>query len=216
MLAGDELRQIARLLLVIAVAHDLVDAEVRMRAVRQPDRAGGARHFLHRHAMLEIAQAEPPIFLRRGDPVQAELPHLGPEVARKRVVAVDLRRARGDLLFGEAAGAVADHRGALAEIEVEGTGRVRDHGRGVRRGSEDTTLCAIGDAVQPFAAALAWAFWPAVISGPESRPSEDARHFRSKRRPLLFAVRGNGGAVLRPGKSVESAWTAHESQRSRW
>ncbi len=39
MLAGDEFGQIARLLRVIAVAHDLVDAEVGMRAVGQPDRA---------------------------------------------------------------------------------------------------------------------------------------------------------------------------------
>ncbi len=100
-----------------------------MRAVGQPDRPGSARHFLHRHAMLDVAQSQPAIFLGRGDPVQAEFPHLGPEVARKRVVAVNLRGARGDLLLGEAAGAVADHRGALAEIEVEETGRVGDHGR---------------------------------------------------------------------------------------
>ena len=91
-LAGDELGQIARLLLVIAVAHDLVDAEVRMRAVRQPDRSRGARDFLHRHAMLEVAQGQPAIFLRRRDPVQAERAHLGPQVARKQVVAVDLPR----------------------------------------------------------------------------------------------------------------------------
>ena len=127
MLAGNELGQIARLLRVIAVAHDLIDAEVRMGAVGQADRARGARDFLHRHAMLEIAKAQAAILLRRGDPMQAEFSHLWPEVARKLIVAVDLSGARRDLLLCEAAGAVADHRGALAEIEVEETGRVGDH-----------------------------------------------------------------------------------------
>ena len=103
-----------------------------MGAVGEADRAARARHFLHRHAMLEIAEAEPAIFLRRGDPVQAERPHLRPEVAGKEVVAVDRRGARGDLLLGEGPGAVADHVGALAEVEVERTGSVGDHGRALR------------------------------------------------------------------------------------
>ncbi len=128
MLAGDELRQIARLLRLAAVAHDLVDAEVRMRAVGEADRAGGARHFLHRHAMLEIAEAKPAVFLGRGDPVQAERPHLRPQVAGEQVVAVDRCGARGDLLVGELSRAVADHLGALAEVEVERSWGVGDHG----------------------------------------------------------------------------------------
>ena len=132
MLAGNELRQIARLLVVVAVAHDLVDAQVGMRAIREPDRARRARHLLHRHAVLEVAQAEPAIFLRRGDPVQAERAHLGPEIAGKAVVAVDRRGARRDLLLGEGSGALADHLGAFAEVEVEATGRVGDHSRNGR------------------------------------------------------------------------------------
>ena len=67
-----------------------------MRTVRQPNRSRGARDFLHRHAVLEVAQGEPAIFLRRGDPMQAERAHLGPQVARKQVVAVNLRGARRD------------------------------------------------------------------------------------------------------------------------
>src|SRR5580704_7253074 len=114
--------------------------------------------------MREVAQAQAAIFLRRGNPVQAQFPHPRPKVARKRVVAVDLRGARSDLVLGEGPGAVTDHRGALAEIEVEGSRRVRDHGRGAGRGTEETTLCAIGDAVQPFAATFAQAFARAVVS----------------------------------------------------
>src|ERR1700722_6786377 len=83
--------------------------------------------------MREVAQAQAAIFLRRGNPVQAEFPHPRPQVARKRVVAVDLRGAWSDLVLGEGPGAVTDHRGALAEIEVEGTGRVGYHGLGAGR-----------------------------------------------------------------------------------
>ena len=91
MLAGDQLGQIAPLLRVVAVAGDLVDAEIGMRAIGEADRGRGARNLLHRDAMFEIAKAKPAIFLRRGDPVQAERAHLRPEVAREKIVAIDLR-----------------------------------------------------------------------------------------------------------------------------
>ena len=56
-LAGNQLGQIFAFLFGTAVAAELVDAEVGMRAVGQADRGGGARDLLHRHAMREIAQA---------------------------------------------------------------------------------------------------------------------------------------------------------------
>src|SRR5208337_4042636 len=76
---------------------------------------------------FEIAEAEAPVGLRRGDPMQAERSHFRPEIARKKVVAVDGRSARRDFLLGEAFGAVADHFGALAEVEVERSWGVGDH-----------------------------------------------------------------------------------------
>ena len=99
-----------------------------MRAVGETDRAGGARHLLHRHAMLEIAEAQAPVFLGRGDPVEPQRPHLRPKIAWEKIVAVDRRGARGDLLLGEGFCALADHLGALAEIEVERSWGVGDHG----------------------------------------------------------------------------------------
>src|SRR5262249_31333356 len=59
-LAGDELAEIAPLLIVAAVAADLVDAEVRVRAVGQPDRGRGAREFLPPHAGPEVTKPRPP------------------------------------------------------------------------------------------------------------------------------------------------------------
>ena len=74
-----------------------------MRPVGEADRGRGARDFLDRDAMLEIAEAEPAVFLGRSDPVQPERAHLRPEVAGELVVAVDGGRARRDLLVREIA-----------------------------------------------------------------------------------------------------------------
>ncbi len=93
MLAADQLRQVAPLLGLRAVLADLVDAEIGMGAVGQADRGRGARDFLHRDAVLEIAEARPAIVLLHRDAEQAEPAHLLPEVHRELVGAVDLRGA---------------------------------------------------------------------------------------------------------------------------
>jgi hypothetical protein len=54
-LARYQLAEIAAFLVVAAVAADLVDAQIRVRAIGKPNRGGGARDFFHRHAVLEIA-----------------------------------------------------------------------------------------------------------------------------------------------------------------
>src|SRR5438094_562637 len=53
-LSGNELRQIFFLLRCIAVAPDLVDAKIRMRTVRQPDRCRCPADLLHGDHMSEI------------------------------------------------------------------------------------------------------------------------------------------------------------------
>jgi hypothetical protein len=117
-----------------------------MRAVGEADRARGARDLLHRHAVLEVAESQPAIFLRGGDPVQAERPHFRPQIAGKKIVAVDCGGARRDLLLREGSRALADHLGALAEVELERAGGVGDHG-GLRAGGcGRRTLGAFGDA----------------------------------------------------------------------
>ena len=113
------MRQIFALLRVAAVAPELVDAEIGMRAVGQPDRRAGARDLLHRHAMLEIAEAGAAIFLLDRDAVQAERAHLRPQVAREDIVAVDLVGARRDLVLREAADRLAQHVDVGAEPEIE-------------------------------------------------------------------------------------------------
>src|SRR5215204_968029 len=98
MLARDQLRQIFALLRVVAVAADLVDAEVGMRAIGQADCCRRPRHFLDRDAMLEIAEPAAAIFFLDGNPMQAERANFWPEIARKLVALVDIGRTRRDLL----------------------------------------------------------------------------------------------------------------------
>ena len=80
MLAGDQPGQILGLLLRIAPAAQLVDAQVGVRAVRQPQRGARAADLFHRDDMLKIAQAQPAVFLAHRDAVQAELAHLRPQL----------------------------------------------------------------------------------------------------------------------------------------
>ena len=128
MLTGDELGQVLPLLRLAAVAAELVDAKIGMGAVRQADGARGARHFLHGHAMLEIAEAGAAILFLDRDAVQAEGAELRPQIARELVAAVDRVGARRDLGLREVAHRVADGVGVLAEIEVEIAGGVGEHG----------------------------------------------------------------------------------------
>jgi hypothetical protein len=56
MLARDQLGQILALLRIAAVAADLIDAQVGVRAVGEPNRRRAAAQFLHRDAVLEITE----------------------------------------------------------------------------------------------------------------------------------------------------------------
>ena len=113
-----------RLLRLAAVAPDLVDAQVRVRAVGETDRRRGAADFLHRDDVREVAHRRAAVFLVDGDAEQAEVAQLAPQVGRELVGAVDLGGARRDLVGGELPHRRAQHVDRLAVVEVEG-GEVR-------------------------------------------------------------------------------------------
>ncbi len=124
MLARDQRGEILGLLLGIAPAADLVDAQVRMRAVAEAERGRGPADFLDRDDVFEIAETQPAIGFTHGQAVQAELAHLAPQfLAREIVLAVDLLGLGGDLFVGEAGHGVADHFRAFAKLEIEIGGR---------------------------------------------------------------------------------------------
>src|SRR5215469_10203399 len=129
MLAGDQLGQVFALLRLAAVAAELVDAEIGMRAIGQADGRGSPRNLLQRDAMLEIAEPCPAIFLLDRDAMQPERADLRPEVARKLIALVDLGGARRDLIAGEIVNGFANCVRGFAEVEIEDAVRVGNHGR---------------------------------------------------------------------------------------
>src|ERR1700704_1620208 len=98
MFARNQFWKILPLLRFVAVAADLVDAEIRMRAVGEPDRCRRPGNLLDRDAVLEIAQPRAAILLLDGDAVQAERADFRPQVARKLIALVDVGGARRDLI----------------------------------------------------------------------------------------------------------------------
>ena len=113
------LGKIFPLLRLAAVAPDLVDAEVGVRAVRQADRRRGAADLLHRDDVRQVTHRGAAVFLLDGDAEQADVAHLAPQVRREDVVAVDLRRARRDLAVGELLHRRAQHVDGLAKMKVQ-------------------------------------------------------------------------------------------------
>src|SRR4029077_18426878 len=85
-----------------AVAPDLVDAEVRVGPIGEPDRGRGAADLLHRDAMREVAHAGAAILFLDGDAMQAELAHLRPQLDRKAVGSIDLGGKGCHAVFGKA------------------------------------------------------------------------------------------------------------------
>ena len=78
MLAADQAGEVFRLLRGGAPARDLVDAQVRMRPVAQPDARRGAADLLDRDDVREIAETRAPVGLGHRDAVQPQVAELAP------------------------------------------------------------------------------------------------------------------------------------------
>src|SRR5436305_14811843 len=102
MLAAHQLGQVSITLRIRAVQPDLVYAQVGMGAVGEPDRAGRARDLFHGNRVCEIAETGAAPALRHCHPQQSLFTEGRPEVTRKLVAAVDLRRPRCNAFRREA------------------------------------------------------------------------------------------------------------------
>src|SRR4029453_12203427 len=80
---------------------------------------GSPGDFLLRHNMLEVTEAETAPFLFDGDPVQSELTHLRPKVARELVRLVNFGGDRSDLVGGETLGRLADRVTLFPGAQIE-------------------------------------------------------------------------------------------------
>src|SRR5579864_8428509 len=117
--AGNELRQVFLLLRLGAVAPDLVDAKIRVRAVRESNRRRCARNLLHRDDVRQIAESCTAVRFIDGDAEQPHVAELSPQVGGEHVLAVDARGARRDFVRRELSYRRAQQIDRLAEIEVE-------------------------------------------------------------------------------------------------
>src|SRR3954447_2342660 len=118
MFAAHELGQVGVTLCIRAVQTDLVYAQVGMRAVGESDRTGGARDLFHGNRVCEIAETGAAPALRHRHAQQSLFPEGRPEVTRKLVAAVDLRRPRCNALRREATYLGADLLDALIQSEI--------------------------------------------------------------------------------------------------
>jgi hypothetical protein len=118
-LARDQLGQVLGFLRGVAVAVDLVDAQVAVRAVRQAHRGRSARDLFQRHDVRQVAHVGAAVFLAHGHAVHAQIAQLAPQVGRELVDAVDLRCTGGDFLGREGLDAVTQGGDVFAEAEVE-------------------------------------------------------------------------------------------------
>ena len=100
--AVHQLRQIAVPLRIAAMTRELIDAEIGVRSIGEPDRAAGARDLFHDDDVRQVAQVGAAPALRHGHAEQAQRPQLGPEVARKLVSTIDFIGQRRDPLAREA------------------------------------------------------------------------------------------------------------------
>ncbi len=130
-LTTDELGQVFGALLGRAVALDLVDTQVGVRAVAQAHRGAGTGDFFHGDHVRQVAHVRAAVFLTHGDAQHAQVAHLAPQVHGELVVAVDFGRAGGDFGLGKVAHRVAQSVDVFTELEVQ-AGQVV-HGFSVER-----------------------------------------------------------------------------------
>ena len=105
---------------VIAVAVDLVHAEVGVRAVGQGDRRRATADFFHDDHVRQVTQAGTTVFFRHGHAEQAHVAELAPQVGGEQIVDVDLSGARGDLFGDEGLNLIAQHVDGFTEGKVQG------------------------------------------------------------------------------------------------
>mmetsp|Transcript_47594 Transcript_47594/g.121451 ORF Transcript_47594/g.121451 Transcript_47594/m.121451 type:complete len:210 (-) Transcript_47594:2-631(-) len=106
----------------VGVPHQLVDAQIAVRAIAQRHRARAAAQLLHGNAVGSVSKLQPAIFRWHRDTVQTEVAHLSPQVdiCWKRVRFVDRRCVRRDHTARKFADVFAELRQLLLRHDARG------------------------------------------------------------------------------------------------
>ena len=97
MLAATKLGQVMLFLRVGATAINLVHAEIRVRAIAQPNRGRGTTDLFHGNALGEIAKASSAVYFVDCNTESAHSTEFWPEIFREVVVVIDTSGSRCDL-----------------------------------------------------------------------------------------------------------------------
>ena len=185
-------------LLLGAVQPDLVDAQVGMGAVAEPDSGRGPAQLLHRNRVFEVPHPGPAVFLLDSDAENTEITHLAPEVGWKVVRPLDVGRPRRHLVGGKGTDRVPEHVSGFTEIEVQARKVIRDHGLPSATGAAFCSGCRAADNRTPSDAG--------VTAVQSHRPAFSILHRTTVPGPWPVA------AVGMPDPSITSAspaWNRH-------
>ena len=119
MFAGDQARQVFRFLRRVAPAPQLIDAQVRVSPIREANRGRRAADFFHRDCVFEIAKPGAAIVFAHRNAMQTQFAHFRPELARKLIAGVDVRRNRRDLVLRKPVNGFADHLGFIGKTKLK-------------------------------------------------------------------------------------------------
>ncbi len=119
MLAADQAGEVFGLLLRVAPARDLIDAQIGMRAVGQAERSAGAAHFFDSDSVFEIAQPGTAVRFAHRHAVQAQFTQFWPQLNREPVLGIHLRSQRRNALISKTRHAVADHLRLFTKAEIK-------------------------------------------------------------------------------------------------
>jgi hypothetical protein len=115
--------EVLLLLRLIPVQHQLVNTQLAVRGIAQPNTTTGPAQLLHDHAVRLVAHSQAAVLLARGYAEKPCLAELGPHVVGERILAVCPR----GYFLGDLAARKVLH--ALAQlVEVGLRGRCEAHG----------------------------------------------------------------------------------------
>jgi hypothetical protein len=118
-LPRDQPRQVSGFLLGSTVAVDLVDAQIGVRGIRQPNAARATGDLFHGHHVRQIAHARPAPLFADGQAQQAHVAEFAPQVGWKLVDPVGFGGARGDFMRHEGGHRIAQHVDFFAKEEIQ-------------------------------------------------------------------------------------------------
>ena len=119
MFAADQLGQVLLLLRLSAIALELVDTQIAVRAIRQAHAGRCTRNFFHGNHVCQVAHVGAAIRLRHRDAQHADFAHLAPQVHGKLIGAVNFCSAGCNFCLRKIAHCIAQCVDVFTELKIK-------------------------------------------------------------------------------------------------